>query len=210
MRPSFLRFGLLSALSLTILTACEYEFKDDPPPSNTEEEIPADEEENEPEDAEPAERKRPADPDVRPTLPPGKPYQGATSLPQGAKRLDLLNLQATNAATLTTNTNESVTGLFDGADDTLLRTPNINPLDTTITFTQPTKLKALRVRSTYSDFAIAVQVDGGERIILDPIPEGDWGVIVWATPVTAKKVLVQTLRKVRDNYVHVNEIELYS
>lgn len=169
-----------------------------------------DEEENAPEDAQPAERKRPADPDVRPTLPPGKPYQGATSLPQGAKRLDLLNLQATNAATLTTNTNESVTGLFDGADDTLLRTPNINPLDTTITFTQPTKLKALRVRSTYSDFAIAVQVDGGERIILDPIPEGDWGVIVWATPVTAKKVLVQTLRKVRDNYVHVNEIELYS
>ncbi len=210
MRPSFLRCGLLSALSLTILTACEYAFKDDPPPSPTEEEIPADEEENEPEDAEPAERKRPADPDVRPTLPPGKPYQGATSLPQGAKRLDLLNLQATNAATLTTNTNESVTGLFDGADDTLLRTPNINPLDTTITFTQPTKLKALRVRSTYSDFAIAVQVDGGERIILDPIPEGDWGVIVWATPVTAKKVLVQTLRKVRDNYVHVNEIELYS
>lgn len=211
MRPSILRFGLISALSLTILTACEYEFKDDPPPSEgAEQEVPVDEEEDAPENAPPAERKRPAEPDVRPILAPGKPYQGSTSLPQGAKRLDLLNLQATNAATLTTNTNESVTTLFDGADDTLLRTPNINPLDTTITFTQPTKLKALRVRSTYSDFAIAVQVDGGERIILDPIPEGDWGVIVWAAPVTAKKVFVQTLRKVRDNYVHVNEIELYS
>ena len=211
MRPSILRFGLISALSLTILTACEYEFKDDPPPSEgAEQEVPVDEEEDAPENAPPAERKRPAEPDVRPILAPGKPYQGSTSLPQGAKRLDLLNLQATNAATLTTNTNESVTTLFDGADDTLLRTPNINPLDTTITFTHPTKLKALRVRSTYSDFAIAVQVDGGERIILDPIPEGDWGVIVWAAPVTAKKVFVQTLRKVRDNYVHVNEIELYS
>jgi len=209
MRSSIVRFGLLSALSLTILTACEYEFKDDPPPSQAEEEIAVDEEEDAPEDAQPAERKRPAEPDVRPTLAPGKPYEGSATLPQGAKRLDLLNLQATNAATLTTNTNESVVTLFDGADDTLLRTPNINPLDTTITFTQPTKLKALRVRSTYSDFAIAVQVDGGERIILDPIPEGDWGLIVWPAPVTAKKVFVQTLRKVRDNYVHVNEIELY-
>jgi hypothetical protein len=210
MRSSILRFGLLSALSLTILTACEYEFKDDPPPSeDAEQEVPVDEEEDIPEDAPATERKRPAEPDVRPTLPAGKPYQGSTTLPQGAKRLDLLNLQATNAATLTTNTSEAVTPLFDGADDTLLRTPNINPLDTTITFTQPTKLKALRVRSTYSDFAIAVQIDGGERIILDPIPEGDWGLVVWATPVTAKKVLVQTLRKVRDNYVHVNEIELY-
>jgi hypothetical protein len=210
MRLSIARLALLSVLSLTILTACEYEFKDEPPPSSAEDEIPADEEEDAPENAQPAERKRPADPDVRPTLPPGKPYQGSTTLPQGAKRLDLLNLQATNAATLSTNTpNESVVTLFDGADDTLLRTPNINPLDTTITFTQPTKLRALRVRSTYSDFAIAVQVDGGERIILDPIPEGDWGLIVWPAPVTAKKVFVQTLRKVRDNYVHVNEIELY-
>jgi hypothetical protein len=68
---------------------------------------------------------------------------------------------------------------------------------------------ALPVRSTYSDFAIAVQVDGGERIVLDPIPEGDWATIVFPTPVAAKKILVQTLRKSRDNFVHVNEIELY-
>jgi hypothetical protein len=99
--------------------------------------------------------------------------------------------------------------LFDGADDSLVRTPEINPLDTTITFTAATKIRALRVRSTYSDFAIAVQVDGGERIVLDPIPEGDWATIVFPTPVAAKKILVQTLRKSRDNFVHVNEIELY-
>jgi len=33
--------------------------------------------------------------------------------------------------------------------------------------------------------------------------------MVWATPFTAKKVLVQILRRTRDNYVHANEIELY-
>lgn len=90
-----------------------------------------------------------------------------------------------------------------------VQTPEINPLDTTVNFTAPTKLKALRVRSTYSYFAIAIQVDGGERIVLDPIPEGDWATIVWPAPVTAKSILVQTLRKSRDNFVHVNDIELY-
>ena len=96
-----------------------------------------------------------------------------------------------------------------GEWESLVRTPEINPLDTTITFTAPTKIKALRVRSTYSDFAIAIQVDGGERVVLDPIPEGDRATIVFPAPVTAKKILVQTLRKSRDNFVHVNEIELY-
>lgn len=210
MRSTILRFGLLAALTLTTFTACEYEFDDAPPPSEVEEEVPVDEEENAPEqEAKPVENRRAEVPDVRPTLAPGKPYQGSTTLPQGAKMIDLLNLQATNAATLSTNTSEAVTPLFDGADDTLLRTPNINPLDATIVLTQPIKLKALRVRSTYSDFAVAVQIDGGERIILDPIPEGDWATIVWPTPISAKKVFVQTLRKIRDNYVHVNEIELY-
>jgi hypothetical protein len=46
-------------------------------------------------------------------------------------------------------------------------------------------------------------------VVLDPIPEGDWATIVFPAPVNAKKILVQTLRKSRDNFVHVNEIELY-
>jgi hypothetical protein len=171
-------------------------------------EVPVDEEENAPEEKE-AEQKRDAPKPIG-TLAPGKPYQGATSLPADAKRLDVLNLTASNQATVSSNVpGAGLDNLFDGADDSLVRTPEINPLDATITFTAATKIKALRVRSTYSDFAIAVQVDGGERIVLDPIPEGDWATIVFPTPVNAKKILVQTLRKSRDNFVHVNEIELY-
>jgi hypothetical protein len=207
MRSSLLRFGIITALTLTTLTACEYEFKDQP--AQGEKEIPADEEENAPEGDKHEEKKRDA-PKPLGTLAPGKPYQGATSLPAGAKRLDMLNLAAANQATLTSNVpGETLNNLFDGADDSLVRTPEINPLDTTITFTAATKIRALRVRSTYSDFAIAVQVDGGERVVLDPIPEGDWATIVFPAPVNAKKILVQTLRKSRDNFVHVNEIELY-
>ena len=207
MRSSIIRFGIISALTLTTLTACEYEFKDQP--AKGEREVPADEEENAPEAEKQEEQKRDAPKPIG-TLAPGKPYQGATSLPADAKRVDVLNLAAESKAALTSNVpGETLNNLFDGADDSLVRTPEINPLDTTITFTAATKIRALRVRSTYSDFAIAVQVDGGERIVLDPIPEGDWATIVFPTPVNAKKILVQTLRKSRDNFVHVNEIELY-
>ena len=207
MRSSIIRFGIISALTLTTLTACEYEFKDQP--AKGEREVPVDEEENAPEAEKQEEQKRDAPKPIG-TLAPGKQYQGATSLPADAKRVDVLNLAAESKAALTSNVpGETLNNLFDGADDSLVRTPEINPLDTTITFTAATKIRALRVRSTYSDFAIAVQVDGGERIVLDPIPEGDWATIVFPTPVNAKKILVQTLRKSRDNFVHVNEIELY-
>ncbi|MEY4668611.1 MAG: hypothetical protein RL518_1310 [Pseudomonadota bacterium] len=209
MRSSLLRFGCVSAITLATLTACEYEFKDEPITQRREEASDSEADAGE-EAAAAQEQKRGDAPKPLGTLPPGKPYQGSTTLPTGAKRIDMLNLAATNQASLAMNApTEPIENLFDGADDSLVRTPEINPLDTTITFTSPTKIKALRVRSTYSDFAIAVQVDGGERLILDPIPDGDWATIIWPTPVTAKKILVQTLRKNRDNFVHVNEIELY-
>ncbi len=208
MRSSILRFGIINVLALTTLTACEYEFKDEPAKKQEELEVEVDEDASE-EDSKAEEQKEAAPPAVRPTLAPGKAYEGSTTLPQGAKLIDLLNLEATNQATLTMNVPGPHNSLFDAADDTLVRTPGINPLDTTITLTAPTKIKALRVRSTYSDFAVAVQIDDAERIILDPIPDGDWATMVWTTPITAKKVFVQILRKSRDNFVHANEIELY-
>jgi len=206
MRSSIIRFGILNVLALTTLTACEYEFKDEPVKTQEEvviEEDAAEEESNE------EEQKQAAPSAARPTLAPGKAYEGSTTLPSEAKLLDLLNLEATNQATISMNVPGPHNNLFDGADDTIVRTPGINPLETTITLTAPTKIKALRVRSTYSDFAVAVQIDDSERLILDPIPDGDWATMVWSTPITAKKVLVQILRRTRDNYVHANEIELY-
>lgn len=206
--PPFIAF-VSTVIFLISLSACEYEFKDEPVRRESAE-LDASVDEGEVKESEPQRDQPREEPSVRPTLAPGKAYQGSSTIPAGAKKIDLLNLIATEAATVVTNApGENIAPLFDGADDTLLRTPNINPLDTTITFAQPTKVKALRVRSTYSDFALAVQIDNGERLILDPIPEGDWGVVVLPTPVVAKRILIQTLRKVRDNYVHVNEIELY-
>lgn len=205
MRTPLFRFVAASFLTIAALSACDYEFKDEPAGA-------ADHDVSEPEDAEgnPAKQEAPKAPEVRPVLPAGKPYSGSSTLAPTAKRIELLNLAATNQATLSTNVpGADVANIFDGDPETLLRSPDINPVEATIAFTAPTKIKAIKVRSTYSDFAVAVQIDNGERLILDPIPEGDWATMVWATPQNAKKIVVHTLRKVRDNVVHLNEIEIY-
>jgi hypothetical protein len=41
------------------------------------------------------------------------------------------------------------------------------------------------------------------------IIEGEWSTVSWPEGLKTKKLSVEVLRKVRDNYVHVNEIELF-
>jgi len=205
MRIAISRLVAASFLSIAALSACDYEFKDEPAGA-------ADQEVREQEEGEgrSAKQDAPKQPEFHPVLPTGKAYSGSTTMPANAKRIELLNLAATNQATLSTNVpGADVANIFDGDPETLLRSPEINPVEATITFTNPTKIKAIKVRSTYSDFAVAVQIDNGERVILDSIPEGDWATMVWPTAQNAKKIVVLTLRKVRDNVVHLNEIEIY-
>lgn len=207
MRSQILRFGILSTLALSSLVACDYEWKDTPPEQKIQEAI-EEEEEARVEEAK-QEQKAEEKPSIIPTLAPGKQYSGSTTLPADAKMIDMLNLAATEEAVISTNVPSlEVTNIFDGNPETLFRSPDINPLITTIALKNPTKIRAIRVRSTYSDFAVAVQIDGGERLILDPIPDGDWATMVWPNGVIAKTIVVQTLRKMRDNVVHLNEIEV--
>jgi hypothetical protein len=197
----------LSLASLLTFTACDYEWKDEPPPLV----IPNAEEQEVALSQDQGKKQEPPKPksDARPVLAPGTAYAGSSKIPDKAKRLEILNLVATNEATISSNTQENeLNNVFDGADDSLLRSPEINPVDVTVTFKTPKKFRAIRVRSTYSDFAVAVQIDNGERLILDPIPDGDWALMVWPQGVTAKRLFVQTLRRSRDNFVHLNEIEV--
>jgi hypothetical protein len=206
MRSKILNLGLITTLTLSGFIACDYEMKDTPP--NQEIEEASDDGQG---DQEAAQKERREDkPIVIPPLISGKPYTGSTTVPADAKMIDLLNLAATEQAILSTNVpNQETTNIFDGNPETLFRSPDINPVITTIALKNPIKLRAVRVRSTYSDYGVAVQVDGGERITLEPIPDGDWATFVWPNAVNAKTIVVHTLRKVRDNVVHLNEIEIY-
>ena len=209
MRSKFTTLRLSGFLALSALTACEYEWKDEPvviPVAESGEEVVISEQQVKQIEKE---KKQAPPSDVRPVLAPGKPYAGSSTMPEKAKRLEILNLAATNDVVITTNSpGNDINNVFDGADDTLLRSNEINPVDITLEFKTPQKIRAVRIRSTYSDFGVAVQVDNGDRLILDPVPEGDWALMVWPNGITPKKIFVQTLRKNRDNYVHLNEIEV--
>lgn len=99
--------------------------------------------------------------------------------------------------------------IFDGSDESLLRTDGINPLKLTVTFTEPIKLRGARVLSTYSDYNWSMTPEGGERLVLESIPEGVASVLILTVPIATKKISFEVLRKTRDNVVHMNEIEIF-
>lgn len=210
LRPLISSFVSIAALAL--LPGCDYEWKDEPPPSDTEEEVPpegevAPEEEEDQEDEEEAAKPKSAE---RPTLAPGKAIASAESVPSGLKKVNILDLEASGKLSIESPAaGGDKVKLFDGSDETLVRTDSINPLKVTLTFVEPIKLKAVRALSTYSDYSWSMTAEGGERIVIESIPDGVSSVLVLPAPITTKKITFEVLRKSRDNYVHANELELF-
>jgi hypothetical protein len=188
--------------------ACEYEFRDDPvavsrgnaPQVAPDKDLPAVEE-----------KKQMAESGDRPVLRPGKDVSGAMAVPAKAKKLNLAALIESGALALKTN----VPGLADAAlsidetDTTLSKSDGINPFKFFFEFSEPRLIKAVRVLSTYSDYALAIETDKGDRFVVDMVIEGEWSTVSWPEGLKTKKLTVEVLRKVRDNYVHVNEIEIF-
>jgi hypothetical protein len=208
MRTRFPALAIISLLSFAAFTACDYEWKDEPPASEEDEVVIEEEDEEEPQEEE---QKPPGPPpQIRPTLAPGKIVATSDTAPKDSKRISILDLEAAGKVKIDSPAaGQDGPKLFDGNEETLVRTESINPLVVTLTFTEPIKLKAVRVISTYSDYSWSLTTDGGERLIIDSVPDGVASVLVLPAPVTAKKISFEVLRKLRDNYVHVNEIELF-
>lgn len=206
MRTRPLALILVSIFSLASV-ACDYEFKDEPPPSAAEQEVPP-EGEVAPEEEE--EEAKPEPSGDRPELAPGKLVASNESVPKDFKRVNVLDLVAAGKATIDSS---SVGGdkheFFDGSDESLMRSDGINPLKVTISFTEPIKLRGARVLSTYSDYNWSMTPEGGERLVIESIPEGVSSVLILPAPLPTKKLSFEVLRKTRDNFVHLNEIELF-
>lgn len=200
------RLSVLALASLMALgsAACDYEFKDEPPPSAKEEL------EQEGEAAPEEEQEKPAPSEERPELAPGKLVASNESVPKEFKKVNVLDLVASGKATIES---ASVGGdkheFFDGSDESLLRTDGINPLKLTVSFNDPIKLRGVRLLSTYSDYNWSMTAEGGERLVVESIPEGVASVLVLPAPLATKKITFEVLRKTRDNNVHLNEIEIF-
>jgi hypothetical protein len=149
--------------------------------------------------------------EVRPTLAPGKEVSGQADLPPNTKRLNLTEMKDSSLVQVTSNLNGNpdVSLTFDEVESTLVKSDGINPFRITFQFSQERLIKGIKILSTFSDYGWAVQIDGGERLVVDSVVDGQFSTIAWPAGVKVKNLSVEVLRKVRDNYVHLNEVEIY-
>jgi hypothetical protein len=195
-----------------IMLGCEYEFKEEGGGSSVVLLHDVPHASSDPRNSEKIEPKKPAPPpEVRAALVPGKDVSGQAAIPPNTKRLNLMELVEQGQLTVTTNlpVPGDVKQAFDEVDNTLAKSEGANPFVFTFTFANPAVLKAVRVLSSYSDYAWAVEAQGTPRLVVDMIIDGEWSTIAWPEGIKTNQVKIEVLRKNRDNFVHLNEIEMY-
>lgn len=151
----------------------------------------------------------------RPTLKPGKPVT-SNSRPVEAtlKKMDLAGLLRTGGLTIEANDPQFVprlSTLFDGAVDQPARTEDVNPLLLTLRFAQPIRLKTVRLFPSYASYNWVLSTsDEDQGLMVRDAPAEEWSRIDLGQAMETQLVRIALLRIERDNYVHVNEVELYA
>ena len=141
----------------------------------------------------------------------GTAYAGGSTLPVKAKKIDIKETLLKDRAVVETNgADANLINAFDGIEKTLTRTTGTNPLQFTVKLPPTTKVRAVRVLSTFSDYGWSVATGARDRLFVEQVKDGEWSTIVLPRGVKAEEVTIQVVRKTRDNNVHVNEIEIYS
>ena len=114
-------------------------------------------------------------------------------------------------ATNDTRFQDAITWLVDGDVANMAITNSTNPVDVTITFTNPTPLRAARAYLAGSRYDWVIEPAPGEgRRLAENVPERTWSQIDLPGPVETSVVRLEFLRLERDDFVHVSEIELYA
>jgi len=203
----FPRFFL--CIAFMTLQGCEYEWKDEP----IRHEVAHLNEAGAGDEKKAAEEAKAVVPqsEGRPVLAPGKLVSGEASIPAKAKKLNLPELLEQGQLSLLANV-PGAGGLelaVDEVESTLAKSEGINPFKITLYFQREVNIKAVRVLSSYSDYGWAVEGAATPRLVVDTIIDGQWSTIAWPEGMKSKTLVVEVLRKLRDNYVHVNEIEIY-
>ncbi len=101
--------------------------------------------------------------------------------------------------------------IVDGNVESLIKSNVINPLVITIDLAEEISLAAVRVYPVGSPYDWLVEaLPGGPRYMLRGVPERAWSQLDLPEAVTTSIVRLEVLRLKRDDYVHLNEVELYS
>jgi hypothetical protein len=150
---------------------------------------------------------------VRSSLPNATPVVASSEPIEGLTRLDLAQLR--NAGELAIEVNDDnvvpkLQNLFDGDVESLIKTESINPIVIVLKFEHPIDLRAVRVVLAGSPYDWVLELRPGERHLLSRVPERTWSTIELPEAIETEAVRIEALRLERDDYVHVNELELWA
>jgi hypothetical protein len=138
---------------------------------------------------------------------------GTTPL-DGLEKIDLAHEQSSGNLTVEANDPmfpARMSVIIDGDTTSMTRSESINPLILTLTFREPIRLAAARLFPAGSAYDWLVEpTPGGERLLLEGAPDSAWSQIDLEEPVSTSVVQLEILRRERDDYVHIDEIELYT
>jgi hypothetical protein len=130
------------------------------------------------------------------------------------EKIDLAHEQSSGNLTVEANDPlfpPRVPTIIDGDTTSMTRSEGINPLILTLTFREPVSLAAARLYPAGSPYDWLVEpTPGGPRLMLEGAPDSAWSQLDLPEPVTTTVVQLEILRRERDDYVHLNEIELYT
>jgi hypothetical protein len=131
---------------------------------------------------------------------------------EGRTRIDLRAERASGTVTITTNdpaVDPKIETMLDGSVHSLVRGEGINPLVITFIFARPIALRTARVVLAGSTYDWTLEAPVGDRRTVNEIPERVWSQIDLPEAVKTTGVRIEALRLERDDFVHVNEIELW-
>src|SRR5688572_23401307 len=152
-----------------------------------------------------------------------------SSLCAQTQQLDVAGALANNQATVTNTQLDpvyphlgTIGNIFDHNTGTLVRTPAINPLVITLNFTTPLQLTRSRLfyqgdngqwRIETADTVSELDsMSGSFRVALDWLfgTHSTWHDRSLTNPITCRAVRLKLQRTAGDNWVHLNEWELYA
>jgi len=147
-----------------------------------------------------------------------------SSLVSQTQQLDVAGALVGGQATVTNTTLDigNIANIFDGNTNTLARTANINPMVVTLSFTSPQLLARSRIFFLGGDSEWRIEtadtvadldsMTGSYRVALDWLygANSTWLDRSLTNPIPCRAVRLKLNRLVGDNYVHLNEWELYA
>jgi hypothetical protein len=144
---------------------------------------------------------------------PGEIQEVAPASGDGAgERFDLAGGRASGAVLVEVNDpvlRERLDVLFDGATAEPVRSDGVNPLVFRIALDPPVRLVGVRVFPSYSTYDWTVRANPEQpRLLVRGAAEEQWSSIELPEPLVTGEVQIEIARLVRDDFVHVNEIEL--